>query len=214
MAGFMEKIGLFPLSIVLFPDSVYPLHIFEERYKKLIGLSINHLSEFGINLVTSAKIFEVGTTASVSDVLRTYEDGKLDILVRGIRRYKLHQVLKGDEPYQIGEIEYFDDVDEEFDSEIFRKCVHQYNDITEIVKTVNIDKMDPDALAMNCPSYFIAQKSGLTNIQKQKLLEINSENERLSFLNEHLKMIVPMLKESEYIATIIKNDGYYNPKDF
>ncbi len=210
----MERIGLFPLSIVLFPDSSYPLHIFEERYKKLIGKALSNYEIFGINLVTSSKIFEIGCTATVTDVLKTYEDGKLDILIKGLRRYKLLQVQKGDELYQEGDIEYFDDTKEEFDTPMLIKCVEQYNQITEIVKTVNIEKLDVENVNMAYPSYFIAQKSGLTNIQKQKLLEINSENERLSFLNEHLKMIVPMLKESEYIATIIKNDGYYNSGEF
>jgi len=210
----MERIGLFPLSIVLFPDSTYPLHIFEERYKKLIADCLAKFQDFGINLVTTHKIFEVGCTASISDVLRTYEDGKLDILVRGMRRYKLVQVHKSESLYQQGDIEYFDDVEEIFDDVMHVKCVEQYNQITEIVKSINIEKLDAHSINIPNPSYLIAQKSGLTNIQKQKLLEINSENERLSFLNEHLKMIVPMLEESEYIATIIKNDGYHNPAKF
>lgn len=210
----MERVGLFPLSLVLFPDSYYPLHIFEEKFKNLINNCINNYRVFGINLVTSTKIFETGCTASVSEVVRTYDDGKMDIIVKGIRRYKLRQILTTESPYQEGEIDYYDDVEEDFNSILLDKCIEQYNHITEIVKSVIIEKINPESFNVVFPSYTIAQKAGLTNIQKQKLLELNSENERLSFLNEHLKMIIPMLKETEYISTIIKNDGYYNPQKF
>jgi Lon protease-like protein len=201
-------IGLFPLSLVLFPESAIQLHIFEERYKNLINDCLADNSEFGINVILFAKIQDVGCTAKVVEVLKRYADGKMDILVRGIRRYNLISKKVSDREYLIGKVDFLDDKTEYPNSSLIEECIIYYNRIAEEVKSLRLENIDNSMFFSMTPSFFFAQKAGLSNEQKYYLLQQQSENERLRFLLDHLKKIEPFLKESEYLSTIIKNDGY------
>lgn len=205
----MNKIGLFPLGIVLFPESALPLHIFEERYKLLINHCLTSGNVFGINLISSQKMYEIGCTAKIADVMKIYDDKKMDILISGHRRYKLNNFTDGEQPYFIGDIDYFEDIAETPDLELIEDCVDLYNLIVENIKSVKIEPIVANHLTTNKPSFLIAQKAGLTAIQKQELLEMDSENRRLNSLRDHLRKLLPMIKEAETISKIIKNDGYY-----
>ena len=107
-----NKIPLFPLQTVLLPEFPLPLHIFEERYKLLVDFCITNDTEFGVVYADGNKIKKVGCTAKIVQVYNKYDDGKMDILTLGQNRFKLLNVSE-DELYLSGEIEYFDDVDEE-----------------------------------------------------------------------------------------------------
>jgi Lon protease-like protein len=205
----MDKIGLFPLATVLFPESSLPLYIFEVPYIKLIKHCWDEKKVFGINYVTAQKMYETGCSAEVTDIIKVYEDGKMEILVTGGRRYRLKHYSQSSNLFYEADIEYIDEINEPLNNDVLTECVDLYNNIAEVVKTINISKIDINNFNTKMPSFFIAQKSGLTMIQKQKLLEFQSENQRLSFLLSHLKHLHPMLKEAEYISKIIKNDGYY-----
>ena len=78
----MTRLGLFPLPLVLVPTERLPLHIFEPRYKELIGECIANDSEFGIVLATDrGEAHDIGTRASVVEVLIEHPDGSMDIVV-------------------------------------------------------------------------------------------------------------------------------------
>ena len=94
-----EILPLFPLNVVLFPQSQLHLHIFEERYKTLISECITYDSAFGINLVHEHEVRTVGCTAMVREVVKRYDDGKLDIIVEGHRRLHLHNFVEAPHPY-------------------------------------------------------------------------------------------------------------------
>ena len=81
----MKVLGLFPLHIVLFPEAYYPLHIFEERYKKLVKETVEKESEFGINLVEGGKMFEVGCRVKVSRILKEHPDLQVHVPDTGSR---------------------------------------------------------------------------------------------------------------------------------
>src|SRR6185436_18976315 len=105
-----ELLPLFPLSLVLFPRTPLPLHIFEERYKIMIGEAIRDSSEFGIILNKDTEILPTGCTATVESVTKRYPDGQLDIVTRGRRRFRIQNVDDGKE-YLRANVEYFDDSD-------------------------------------------------------------------------------------------------------
>ena len=84
-----QLLPLFPLQVVLFPHSLLPLHIFEDRYKLLIRECVTEKTEFGINLVQDGTLADVGCTAVVTTIVRRYDDGKMDIVVQGRQRYLL-----------------------------------------------------------------------------------------------------------------------------
>lgn len=210
----MEKIGLFPLASVLFPGAELPIHVFETRYRKLVIQSVQENRIFGINQITTDKFYEIGCTVEVSKILHTYEDGKIDLIVRGLKRYIVRDIIENNDSFWTGVVDYLEDYPEIIDVLILTKCIALYNEIAGTIKSIDIQILDPDKLITPVPSYYIAQKAGLSYKDKQVILEMRSENKRLHYLYNHLKEIVPLLKEAEYLNQIIKNDGYYNPERF
>src|SRR5262249_19480674 len=99
---------LFPLQVVLFPGAALPLHIFEDRYKEMIGEALRDKSEFGILLASSNGLASVGCTATIDRVLHEFPDGRLDILTRGRRRFEL-LLVNEERNFLRGSVEFFDD---------------------------------------------------------------------------------------------------------
>ena len=99
---------LFPLPVVVFPRTQLPLHIFEDRYKEMVGEAIEAHSEFGIVLAKDDGILNVGCTVVVERMLKHYPDGRMDIVTTGVRRFEL-VLLNQDKSYLRGEVQYFDD---------------------------------------------------------------------------------------------------------
>ena len=85
----MEEIGLFPLGIVLLPTEQVPLHIFEERYKELIGECLEEEREFGLVYADEDGLREIGTRAAVTEVMEEFDDGRLNVVVEGRDRFRL-----------------------------------------------------------------------------------------------------------------------------
>ena len=103
-----KLVPLFPLQVVVFPRTELPLHIFEDRYKEMVGDAIRDSSEFGIVLAKEEGIVNAGCTVVVDKVLQTHPDGRMDILTRGIRRFEI-VMLDQEKAYLRGEVAYFDD---------------------------------------------------------------------------------------------------------
>src|SRR5215211_4588521 len=107
MAQQVERFPLFPLGIVLLPGEVVPLHIFEDRYKLMIGECLDAETEFGIVWLADDGLREVGCTATVEQLLERMEDGRMNILVRGGRPFRLLRRIE-DMPYPAGDVELLD----------------------------------------------------------------------------------------------------------
>lgn len=208
------NIGLFPLSTIVFPGSALPLHIFEERYKRLINDCWNSHEPFGINLSAGGKLYDVGCIVEVADIMTRYEDGKMDIVVVGNRRFKMSNFSSGEKPYYVANVEFYDDDDnQKIDMDLLRNAVSVFNKIAKSITTTTIKKIVIDDLDKAQPSFQIALKSGLTLEQKQKLIESKSENYRLELLIKHLKTLNLIVEEADLANTIIKNDGYFTPNE-
>jgi ATP-dependent Lon protease len=111
---------LFPLQLVVFPGSAIPLHVFEERYKEMVGEAEAAGTEFGIVLAKDGGIMNAGCTVVVESVLNRYPDGRFDVLTRGQRRFVI-QSLNQDKEYLRGEVDYYSDDDGESASPELRK---------------------------------------------------------------------------------------------
>src|ERR1700726_1603725 len=103
-----ELLPLFPLQVVLFPRTSLPLHIFEERYKQMIGEVLRGKAEFGVVLAGEKGIVNTGCTASVEKVVKTYPDGRMDLITIGRRRFEII-LLNDEKSYLRGAVEFFDD---------------------------------------------------------------------------------------------------------
>ncbi len=106
-----KLLPLFPLQLVVFPRTQLPLHIFEERYKEMVGDAIENQSEFGIVLAKEDGVVNAGCTVLVDRVVTTYDDGRMDILTRGARRFEI-LLLNEEKAYLRGEVQFFDDEEE------------------------------------------------------------------------------------------------------
>ena len=110
--GMARLLPLFPLQLVAFPGAATPLHIFEERYREMVGKAEAAGTEFGIiRTVTRGEesgLASAGCTVTVESVLHRYPDGRFDVITRGRRRFRIVS-LDDDKPYLRGAVEYFDD---------------------------------------------------------------------------------------------------------
>src|SRR3954452_798695 len=112
----MEELGLFPLGIVLLPTETVPLHIFEPRYRELIGECIEEDREFGLVYADEGGVRELGTRARVAAILERFDDGRLNIVVEGGSRFLVERLTEG-RPFMTAEVSDVDDDDDAVDDE-------------------------------------------------------------------------------------------------
>ncbi|KAB2922333.1 MAG: hypothetical protein F9K22_11935 [Bacteroidetes bacterium] len=202
-----EVLPLFPLEAVLFPQSQMPLHIFEERYKRLIAECLPGGLPFGVNRKEDEQIEPVGCTAVVRDVLKRYPDGRMDIVVEGRRRYSLLGMVDTPTPYRSGRIRWYDDVSEEADDGLIRRAVELHNRFAALVFRGSVKPVELSDVRRT-RSFHLVQKSGMVLAQRQTLLSMTAENERLEFLVRHLEEIVPVAESRSKAEELARNDGY------
>ena len=132
MAESSERFPLFPLGLVLLPGEVVPLHIFEERYRTMIGECLEHGTEFGIVWSGDDGVRDIGCAAAVAQLIETTEDGRMNILVRGTRRFTLDRRIE-DMPYPAGDVTWIEDADATEDEDVGEAAPRAYADLVERV---------------------------------------------------------------------------------
>jgi Lon protease-like protein len=203
MGETVENFPLFPLGIVLLPGEVVPLHIFEERYKLMIGECLESDGEFGIIWLSDDGLRDVGCTARVTQVLDSFDDGRMNILVTGGRPFALERRIE-DLPYPAGQVELFDPDDAAGDPALLAEARERYGDLVERVTDERPDAVtleELDAFGMAGTIEFDAKA-------KQDLLEIRSEDERLRKVAALFRATVKRIDESERSAEIAKTNGH------
>lgn len=203
-----DRLPLFPLGLVLYPGERLPLHIFEPRYRELTAVCLERERPFGILLLEEERLAEVGCTARIVQVVNSYEDGRMDILVVGEQRFRL-RTLYDDESYLTGDIDPLLEPDEPVQSSLQERVITQHMRLLELAgRTVRPSLYENvDAL-----SYVIAPNAGLTTQQKQAVLELPTENARMSFLVDHLETLIPQVEQVESLRRQIQSNGHL--KDF
>jgi Lon protease-like protein len=206
------QIPIFPLALVVFPNSKYPLHIFEERYKILVNKCMANSIGFGIVSKIGDTISEVGVYVEVSNVTKIYESGELDIVVAGKWRFKRTDLEMHRDGYYLSEVNKIKDheADSDFNYNLFFALKQR---VQEMLKLVNFDVNQGfwDTLEKtNLKSFKIAEKSGLSILQQQELLNFRSENKRLSYLLDHFEKLEQKLELNKQTREIILGDGYLN----
>jgi len=206
------QIPIFPLALVVFPNSKYPLHIFEERYKILINKCLGNTTGFGIVSKIGDTLSEVGVYVEITKVNKIYESGELDIVVEGKWRFKRMDLEMHPDGYYLSDVSRIKDNDSEGDLN-FNLFFTLKQRVQEMLKLVNfnVNRGFWDNLEKtNLKSFKIAEKSGLSILQQQELLTIQSENKRLSYLLDHFEKLEAKLEENKMMREIILGDGYLN----
>src|SRR5215212_683994 len=127
MPGAVE-LPLFPLGIVALPSELVPLHIFEERYRTMIGECLERESEFGIVWLSDDGLKPTGCACVVAQVLERMPDGRLNVVCRGTRPFRVVEQLD-DRLYPSGTVEWLTDKAEEPDVDTLAAARDVYNDL-------------------------------------------------------------------------------------
>jgi Lon protease-like protein len=201
MAETVERLPLFPLGLVLLPQELVPLHIFEERYKTMIGKCLDEEGEFGILWLSDDGLREVGCSARISRVLERFDDGRLNILVEGAEPFRLLRKIE-DLPYPAGDVELLGDADEG-DPDAATRARQRYADLLEEVTDSRPESDDLSQL----DAYGMAATLDVALEAKQKLLEVRSESGRLEQLDSLFAEALDRIRLAERAAERASTNG-------
>jgi Lon protease-like protein len=208
--------GMFPLELVAFPGSYLPLYVFEERYKKLINDCIEGDKEFAINYSTGKKIYEFGCLVRVSEVVQMHDNGEMNIIVHGTERAKLIEMTDSSSgEFMRGVFDTYDAEDKNFSEPLLKKVAELYNSIVESVSNPIMPRFEYEDLSrLINPSYVLAQKAGLSPPERQEIISLDEEDDRIKIIENHLKKVKPLAARTEFIQRVVKNNGYIGPSTF
>jgi Lon protease-like protein len=165
---------LFPLPVVALPSEYVPLHIFEERYKTMIGECLENEKEFGIVWLSDDGLKPVGCACEIERVIERMDDGRLNILTRGTRPFRLVE-RQDNLPYPAGTVEFLTDKEEEPDASTREKAHESYAELVERAT----DKPPESEELSEMGAFDMAATVEFGLEAKQGLLELRSENARL-----------------------------------
>jgi Lon protease-like protein len=202
MAAPVRDFPLFPLGLVALPTESVPLHIFEDRYRRMIEHCLAEGQEFGIIWLSDDELKQTGCACTIEQVLERMDDGRLNILTRGTRPFVL--LARQDElPYPAGEVAFPEDDPEEPDQEAAGAARELYS---ELVMQATDRELTAEELA-EMDSYRMAGTVEFEPDAKQELLELRSENGRLRLLATLLGAAIERLELLERAQVRAQSNG-------
>ncbi len=201
----IERFPLFPLGLVLLPGEKVPLHIFEERYKQMIGECLEDEREFGIVWLAEDALKDVGCAARITDVLERFDDGRMNIVVEGTTPFRLERRI-GDMAYPAGDVELLED-EPGSDDAALERARKSYADLVEQVTDT---RPEPEALA-ELDAYGMAATLEIAASAKQALLELRSEPARLDQLEALFDEALKRIKTATRVAEQASGNGHLRP---
>jgi len=182
---------LFPLDLVLLPGVPLPLHVFEPRYKEMIAECLDEKKPFGVIRASSEGVADIGCTAEIVEVTKRYDDGRMDILTRGVERFEVLHVHQ-DRSFLQAEFTVIDDEPGHASSDMVHEAVRLH---AEIVKLAGAEAEGPEQGADQL-SFLLAGSLPLDLDFKQKLLTTLSEPKRLQAVISYLQAVLPGLRRA------------------
>ncbi|MCK6602436.1 MAG: LON peptidase substrate-binding domain-containing protein [Bacteroidetes bacterium] len=198
---------LFPLNLVLCPGEVLSLHIFEDRYKEMIGQCLADNTPFGILLVENHQLSTIGCLARITEVVNRFADGTFDIRVEGTSRFELLSVDRK-LAWLRGTITPFEDLSTEFNRDLQATVNRLHRDLLRLAGSEEGHRQPPPPAG----SFILSHSSGLSLRDKQKLVGMRDENARLEFLEHHLRNVVAQIRYFEEVKSLIRANG--DPRHF
>jgi ATP-dependent Lon protease len=200
-----RRIALFPLNVVLFPGNALPLHIFESRYKLMISEILNAQEPFGIILAREHEIATIGCTAVVDRVLRTYADGRIDLVTHGKAPYRVRAV-HNDKAYLEGTVELLTEDPQPGLPGIAEELRTLFTDCHLLLHGTPPSSIEekPDASL----AYRVAGELPLDVDVLQELLEMRVEVERQAKLIERLNHLLPQLVQIQQMRSKAVDNGH------
>ena len=198
----IDSFPLFPLGIVMLPSEIVPLHVFEDRYKLMIGECIEQEREFGIVWLSDDALSDIGCAGRITQVIEKLEGGRMNILVQGTRPFRLVERIP-DLPYPAGTIELLEDDEPDAPDEVLDAARERYAALVERVTDRRPEESELAAL----DSYGMAATIEFAPSPKQELLEARSEPRRLELVAEMLDSTLRKLDQSEHAGELARTNG-------
>ena len=198
----LESFPLFPLGLVLLPQELVPLHIFEERYKQMINECLESDGEFGIVWLSDDGLRDIGCTARIERVIERFDDGRLNILVTGARPFRLLRRIE-ELAYPAGDVELLEDFEPDGDPALAEQARARY---AELVEAATEEKPDLDEIA-GLDAYGMAATVEHPPEAKQALLELRAENDRLRMVDEMFRTAIKRVAYAEEAAERAQTNG-------
>jgi Lon protease-like protein len=184
------RIPLFPLDVVLFPGTALPLHIFEERYREMVGECLKEDKPFGVVRADGEKMAIVGCTAKIVRVVERYSDGRLDILCEGMRRFEI-EGLDESRKFLQADVEFFEDEGAGSTRPDREDCAALHFATLQMAGI----ELPPMHLDLNAPVAFQLADALPSDLAfKQQLLATRSDAERTTRLREFYNEVLPRLQ--------------------
>ena len=200
--NFVPLLPLFPLEIVVFPGAPLPLHIFEPRYKEMIGECLAESRPFGMVRAKENALSAIGCSARIINIIKKYEDGRLDIAAEGAQRFEIIQVNQ-ERSFLQAEVAFFDDEPSIVSKNAADTVIKLHEQLFAVMgQTVEVDR---DAAHL---SYRLAQDLPVDLDFKQTLLEMKSEAERVEILTEYYRATIPKIENSLRVRQRASGNGH------
>ena len=202
-------IPLFPLGVVLLPETFLPLHIFEERYKEMIGRCMSENKEFGVVYFSGDNIKRIGCSAQILKMMKQYDSGEMDIITVGKNRFFIKE-LDETQSYFQAKIVFFDDDPEDENEELKQLAITGINLLEELRSITGVEsdeaffEADSD---MRKVSFLISGNDGFTPMEKQNFLEMTSTKKRLKNAVRALNKVIQRAQLNLEIQNIIHGNG-------
>ena len=206
----MKTIPLFPLKLVVFPNSRYPLHIFEERYKKMINRCLDNEMGFGIVAPSGSQLSKIGSYVIVSQVLTKHKNGEMDIVVEAKNRFIISKIITHSDGYLLAEVDEYYDIKSEASPTLLDEMEEMFERILEKYEFELEESFWKSYHNTKTKSYKVAEKSGLSLTQQQTLLTLRDEDRRINFLIQHFEKLDEEISKNAGLKNIILGDGYLN----
>jgi len=202
------EIGLFPLELVLLPGERVPLHIFEDRYRELIGECLAEDGRFGLILENEDGLRQVGTSTAVVELIDTFEDGRMNVLVEGRERFRVVALTEG-RSFQTAEVEPLVDDGELPTADEADQALTVFRRLVEVAEADEIEAPSAGAALL---SFELAARVDFGHDLKQELLELRSERMRLKRLIELLERAVEALVREREVRERASGNGKVSPQ--
>lgn len=200
-------IPIFPLSIVVYPGEKLNLHIFEPRYKQLISDCMESKKPFGIPTVMNNEIKELGTLVQVTEIVKTYDSGEMDIRTEGIKVFRVLEIIKTipDKLYSGSIVNYPENEENQGNRKLMQQVMRGLKELHRLLNVSKDFKKEDEQLN----SYDIAHHAGLSLEEEYEMLGLMREVQRQEYLKRHLQKVLPMLMEMESLKEKVKLNGHF-----
>lgn len=199
-------IPVFPLALVVYPGEDLNLHIFEPRYKQMINECFAEGKPFGIPAVIENNVGEWGTLVKVEEIVKTYDNGEMDIRTKGLEVFRVLEIIKTiPEKLYSGAIVNYPANNLGGSGDLMKKVLVGMKEMHRILTISKSYKKPEEELS----AYDIAHHCGLSIQEEYEFLTLMQELQRQEYLKRHIAKVLPVLIETEALKNKIKLNGHF-----